>query len=464
MPLASPSPASIVSKQGTLAEVSGGGTLTINGNFAIDIQSRGAIECKVGTNKKGGNLNIFEVKELKCKNGPLIKATDSNIAVSSVGTLKAQNGSILDLVSDTRATSVILSDVGVLSSSFSSVNTRGNSKVLINNVESILCSDPVFVNASASSTTSVLGGGSITLKNIKSIPNTIRVYDHNLTINNVKSIVSNNGTGIDFNTSVPNKTGVYKLDVSSTGAVKGLTYAITTKSSVVNIDGVQFVGGCLLTNSDVRATGCSFGGDLDIKDSFFEGRRVTTLKVDVSDSSARFYNSVISGEFTTLNSAVDTHTSTLVENTHDTSSVTLFNSKSSGVTTVNSGSSLISSSSLLSTIHNNGGHVGVYGRASGSVTTSGSGMTFSGGSSGQVVDGYPLDNGISAPGAVLSFISSEFHVESSGDIILNSGGIFELNVTGSITQTGTTVTWIQSGAIDITSSSTVTITGTSVVV
>lgn len=464
----------VVSKQGILAEVSDGGTLTINGNIAIDIQSRGAIECKMGINRKGGNLNIIDVKEIKCKNGPLIKATDSNVTISSVGTLKAQNGSILDLVSETAPVNVILSDVDTLSSTFTSIKASGNNKVLVNNIGSVLCNDSIFVNASASNVTSILGGGSITIQNIKSIPNTIRVYDHNLTLNNVKSIASSGGSGIDFNTSTPNKTGTYKLNITNTGRVQGLNYALVTKSSSVNVDGVQFVGGCLLTNSDVKATGCTFGGDLEIKDSFFEGRRITTLNVDVSDSSAKFCNSVLSGIFTSSNSAVDTYTSTLAASTHTTSSINMHNSKSSGTTTVNGGTNLMSLSSLLSTVSNNGGYVGIYGRAaSGPITTTGNGMTFSGGNAGQTIDGKSIGNGISAPASTLYFVSNILGMTSIGDTSLTVGGDYTLVVTADINQTGSTVTWNQSGDVSLVSSSkieltvgsnTVTVTGTSVTV
>ena len=477
----SDSPSTIVSKLGTLAAVSDGGTITISGNISIDIQSQGAIEGKVGVNNKGGNINIIDVTELKCKNGPLFKLTDSNLVVTSVDTLKSNTGSILEIEGKTTTARAIISRVKNMSSTKSCIQTEGKCKVLVDNIGSILCNEPTFLLASSSLVTSAIGGGSITIQNINTIPSGIKVYDHDLIIRNVKSI-SSSGAGVYFtcSTSPKDKTGVYTFSASDVGIIRGTTYAVRTENASVNLNGVNCIGPNTFNDSDVVATNCTFGGKLELTDCFFEGRRLKTLAVETLRTAAKFYSSVVSGTLITTKSAVETYNSTLLTNTHTSSSISVHKSALAGNTTLNIGSSLLSFSSDLTNVTNNNSFTGLYGLPSGTITTTGKGMTFSGGTSGQSVDGKSISNGISTPASTFYLTANavdfesivdmvftagqDFSLDTVGNTTLTVGGDYELAATGSVTQSGTTVDWTQSGAISITSSSTVTLTGTTVTV
>jgi hypothetical protein len=99
-------------------------------------------------------------------------------------------------------------------------------------------------------------------------------------------------------------------------------------------------------------------------------------------------------------------------------------------------------------------------------------MTFIGGVSSKTIDSVSLSNGISTVASTLNIISKILDVATvegtsfdvGGDFTLSVGGDYSAEITGSVSQTGTTLTLDHSGAISISSDSTVTITGTTVTV
>lgn len=464
----SSTPSTITTKKGLVASVSDGGSITIKGNINLESQSNGAIECKPGLNKIGGKVNIIDVKELRCKSGTLIKAIDSSVVVSSVNLLKSESGSILELLGDSSSAKAIITDVSTLSSTATPIRTAGKSKCLINNISTIITDDPLFVSSSSYSSTSVIGGGSVTIKNIKSIPFGIKVYDHDLFIDNVKSIGA--AVGIEFSSSTlpKDKTNVYTLTILNTERINSDNYSIRVINSCAKLDGTYLLKKAYFYNSDIEGSNCIFGSLLEINESFFKGKRTKTVDVLSTNSALSFFNSSINGSFTTTGCSVQTYNTTLLTNSYNNSSVNFYTSKVSGTVSLSNYSSLQSNNTkLLGNITNTNSFLGLYGQdGSGSVTTTGSGMTFLGGAPSKLVDGKSLSNGISTPTSTLYLLANSLDIESVSGTTLTVGGNYTLNATGSISQTGTTVTWNQSGNIEfkVGGNTMVTVTGTTVTV
>lgn len=469
----SDTPATITTKQGLLADVSDGGTITIKGNITIDVRSRGAIECKPGPNKIGGKVNLIDIKEIKCKNGPVVKATDSSVVISSVGNIKVDTGSVIELVGQSSSAKAIISDIGTMSSTQTPIRTSGKSKVIVNNINSINTNSDTFISASSSSATSVIGGGSITVKNIKSIPYSLKIYDHNLTVDNVKSLGSSQNTGIEFN-STASKTAVYKLSVTNTDRIYGSSYSLKVINGSAYFDGIYAIKNGYFYNSEIVSHNCTFGSPTEIIKSHFEGHRLKSGNLTLTESTASFFNSTLNGVVNSTSSSIQTFNSTLNSNTLSDSAFNMHVSKVSGTSALSSSSSLNSySSKLVGNVTNANSFLGLYGeKGSGSVTTSGKGFTLIGGVSSKSVDGKSMSNGISAVASTLYVLADVLDLTTTGaasmdiggNYTLTVGGNYSADVTGSVSQTGTTLTLDHSGAISISSDSTVTITGTTVTV
>jgi hypothetical protein len=447
-----PNALTISSKLGSLADVSDGGSFTLKGKVSVNLKSKGGITC---TN--GAQVNLIDLPLFKVTNGSAITAlSKSKVVVSSIDTIQADGGSILDL----NESDAIISDVNNLVSDLSSITSIGKSKLLLNRISTIDCkSSDAFITANASD-----NGGTITIKNIQSIPKTLRIVDHNLILDNVKNITSDTGAAIEF-TSSPIKMGTYTLTFLTPTSLGGQNTSLKVSSSCVNAFGLSVIEEASFDNCDIITSNCTFKKKLTLLNSSYESRRDSLQKFTLTGSSAVLRNSTVSSDIDSTRSTIQSYLSSFAKTTLSAASFNIYTSKIVGDTTLTSASSITSFASSVGSVANTDSFTGVYGNSGGTLTTAGKGMTFVGGTAGQAVDDKTMTNGISALLSTFNLRAAAFDFKSTNNTLFTIGGTLTTNVTGSITQTGTSVSWTQSGSININAgANTVTITGSTVTI